>query len=183
MNLKDQFTIKVAESDLEKTAAYRLRYEVFFVEMKDERYADHETKEFRDSDDVEGSILFIALAGKDVIGTVRLKVLRYREFIGLEAYHLPTLAKLLNRDLVDLNMSIGCMDRGVVHPEYRGKKLIAALMQKGEEFAISLPIDILLSAREFNNTSAGKATSNLGYVEYAIGTHNETTCQCIYKVL
>ena len=75
------------------------------------------------------------------------------------------------------------MDRGVVHPEYRGKKLIAALMQKGEELAIAMRVDSLLGAPEVSNTAARKAYSKLGYVEYVVGTHNETTCQCIYKVL
>ena len=183
MDLKEQITIRVAETEAEKLAAYQLRYQVFSEELGDDRYANHESKEFRDSDDVESSVQFIAVAENSVIGAVRLKLLKDHEFIGLEAYNLPKLAKLLNRSIEDLYASIGCMDRGVVHPDYRGRRLIAKLMRRGEALAIKLGVDSLLSAAEVGNTAARKAFAKIGYVEYFVGTHNGTTCQCIYKVL
>ena len=67
MDLKEQITIRVAETEAEKLAAYQLRYQVFSEELGDERYANHESKEFRDSDDVESSVLFIAVAELSLI--------------------------------------------------------------------------------------------------------------------
>ena len=106
-----------------------------------------------------------------------MKILRENEFIGLHAYHLPKLAKLLGRGLANLTASIGCLDRGVVYPEYRERRLFAGLMRKGEELAICCGVEILLVASEVDNAAARTAISKLGYVEYVVGTHNGTTCQ------
>lgn len=183
MDLQEQIVIKVAETESEKQAAFRLRYQVFTMELSDDRYANHETKEFRDSDDVESAVQIVATARDEVIGCVRLKALRNREFLGFEAYNLAKLGTLLDRSTEDLHSSIGCMDRGVVHPDYRGHKVIAKLMRKGEELASAMELDCLLGAPEVYNMAARKAYSKIGYVEYFVGTHNGTTCQCIYKVL
>ena len=180
----DNVVIKIAETQAEKLAAYRLRYDVFTREFNDDRYADHELQLFKDSDDVKESVLIIAIASGTVAGTVRLKPLPRREFIALERYQLSVLAKHLDIGIDLLRRKLGCLDRGVVKQEFRGRRLMGRLFSAGEEIASSLNLEYLIVPVEVNNIAAQRSHFRCGYRPYpVIGRHGTITCQCIYKVI
>ena len=181
--MSDQIVFQVAKSESEKKAAYRLRYEVFTLEEADQRYANHGTKEYKDSDDVDESVLFVAKSNDQVVGTARLKILSRREFIAVDQYHLSALAERLNENLGDISKHLGCMDRLVVSKPMRGGSVAQRLANAGERFGKSLQIKYMVGNYKIDKTTIGMLYSALGYQKYAIGTHRDVTCQCMYKVL
>lgn len=65
--------IKIASTEQELLSAYQLRYEVFYQEEGDSRYADHDLKIWKDIDDIPASTIFIAQTPeKETVGSVRL---------------------------------------------------------------------------------------------------------------
>jgi N-acyl-L-homoserine lactone synthetase len=65
-------SIVLADAE-QRAAAHRLRYDVFTREMGDERYADHRRRVFVDESDEDlANPLLVALAGGDVVGSLRI---------------------------------------------------------------------------------------------------------------
>ena len=168
----DSLVIKVAKTNEEKRGAYRLRYDVFTRELNDGRYADHDLQEFRDSDDVEGAFVFIALEKANVVGTFRLKPLGNMEVIGVEAYGIPTLAKQLGVSLDSLRKTLAVIDRFTVSSDYRGKSLFKQLFSFVEAFAVERGVCTLVGAAESKRAVALYMRA-LGCSKYSVvGTRN-----------
>ena len=181
--MSDKIAFQVAESESDRKAAYRLRYEVFTIEEADQRYANHDTEEYKDSDDVDESVLFVAKSNDRVVGTARLKILSRREFIAVEQYHLSDLAARLKEDLSDISKKLGCMDRLVVSKTMRGGSVAKGLADAGERFGKTLQIKYMVGNYKIDKTTVGMLYSALGYQKYAVGTYRDVTCQCMFKVL
>jgi len=91
------FIVKVADTLEERQSAYKLRYEVFSEEQNDNRYANHDRKEWADKDDTLGSTVFIAVSTTgETIGTIRYTPFQDRDIIAANLYDLPLLASLTN---------------------------------------------------------------------------------------
>ena len=178
-------SISVAQTTSEKKAAYRLRYDVFTTELGDERYSNHEAKEFRDTDDVETSLIFVGKFGGETVGTCRLKLLRHQEFIALDQYHIGVLAKHLDCDIEALSKGLAAIDRAAVAKSWRGTGLIKAMFNALETEAISLGARTLIGSVEQSEPALTVFYRRvLGYNAYAAtGEHLGLKCQCLYKLL
>ena len=188
-NLKtdiDTIVIKVAESDIEKREVYQLRYQVFALELDDQRYADHERKEFKDTDDVDGSIQVIAKSENRLVGSARLKPLRFRDFIGVEDYGLEKLAEFLERQTDQLLPVVAAVDRFVFAKEFRkGPALIGKFQDEFEYQAVELGVEVLVAAVNVENKRLRTFYKRfLGFKEYpVIGTRDAVRFQCSYRML
>jgi len=178
--------IKVAESEIEKRKAYQLRYEVFSVELNDQRYANHDLKEFKDSDDVDGSILIIAMFEDRVVGSVRLKPLKFRNFIGVEDYGFEKLAAFLELETEQLMHVVAVLDRFVFAKDFRkGRALYKRLLDEWDYQATNRGVEVLVGAVKAENERLRNFYEKfLGYKEYpVIGTRDGTLFQCVYRLL
>ena len=188
-NLKtdiDSIVIKVAETDIEKREVYQLRYQVFALELDDQRYADHELKEFKDTDDINGSILIIAKFENRVIGSVRLKPLKFLNFIGVENYGFEKLAEFLEVETDQLLPVLAAVDRFCFAKDFRrGSKLCRRLLDGLESHAASLGLSVIIAAVDLKDKRLCNFYERfLGYKEYpVVGTQDETQFQCFYGLL
>lgn len=178
-------TARIATKSAEILMALKLRYDVFFLEGGDERYADHEQKVWADCDDGPQSHLLVAVDDGDiVIGTVRLTVLRDWEFIAINAFRLPVLAKYLGVRELELRDRVARVDRGVVAQPYRRRGVQSALQSLAEQVALQNKCDILVGATALDNVPARRANQKLGWNDYNVSsTHGGFTCQAIFKKL
>ena len=181
--MSEQIVFQVANSESEKEAAYRLRYKTFTLEEADQRYANHDTKEYKDSDDVDESVIFVAKSNDEIVGTARLKILSRREFIAVDQYHLTALAERLNENLSHISKHLGCMDRLVVSKPMRGGAVAKGLADAGERFGKTVLIKYMVGNYKIDKPTIGMLYEALGYQKYAIGTYRDVTCQCMYKIL
>ena len=177
--------ISIAQTISEKSAAYRLRYDVFTTELGDERYANHETKEFKDEDDVDGSVIFIGKFGEDVVASCRLKPLQNREFIALDQYGLVALAQHLGREFTMLSQELAALDRAVVAKLWRGSGITEAVFADLERTAIQQQVRTLVVAIEKSKrVHAVFYQRVLGFRSYPVtGEHRGLDCQCMYKLI
>ena len=185
-NKTDSIVIKVAESEIEKREAYQLRYEVFTIELNDQRYADHELREFRDSDDVDGSILIIAKSDNQVIGSVRLKPLKFRNFIGVDDYGFERLAEFLGIEEEQLLSSVAVLDRFVFAKDFRrGRTLYQKLLEEWDNQAARYGVKILVGAVKAQNVRLRNFYKrSLGYKEYpVVSTRDGSQFQCVCRLL
>ena len=185
-NKTDSIVIKVAESEIEKREAYQLRYEVFTIELNDQRYADHELREFRDSDDVDGSILIIAKSDNQVIGSVRLKPLKFRNFIGVDDYGFERLAEFLGIEEEQLLSSVAVLDRFVFAKDFRrGRALYQKLLDELDSQSVNYGVRVLVGAVKAENARLKNFYKRfLGYKEYpVIGTREGVQFQCFFRML
>ena len=188
-NLKtetDSIVIKVAESEIERRQVYQLRYEVFTLELNDQRYADHEAKEFKDSDDVDGSILIVAKFENRVIGSVRLKPLKIRNFIGVEDYGFEQLAEFLAIETDQLLPIVGVLDRFVFVKDFRkGRALYRRLLDEWDNQAANCGVRVVVGAVNAGNSRLRNFYKRfLGYNEYpVVRTRDGKQFQCVYRLL
>ncbi len=181
----NSLTIKIAATDSEREAAYRLRYDVFDLEEGDHRYSDHNRKFWIDQDDGPNSTVLIALDQEGCcIGTTRFTLLRDQTFIGLEAYHLEVLAPLLCLTLEQLCEIVGRWDRGVVTRSARGLGLLQLMEVQVAGYAFRHGCKVLVATVKPDNRAVLSAVEKSGYHTYpAIGSYGGFTGQLIYKDL
>jgi CRP-like cAMP-binding protein len=120
-----------AESEEERRAVYRFRYDVYVEEMGRYRdVADHENRLFAEPEDAYSRISYVAQEGR-VVGTARLTwgALAPIPERMIEQYGLaPFLA-----DLPPEAISVG--ERAMVAPHLRGSDLLLEMMGRGIRFA------------------------------------------------
>ncbi|MCA9091036.1 MAG: GNAT family N-acetyltransferase [Planctomycetaceae bacterium] len=105
--------IVIADTDALRESAFRLRYDVFFLENGDDRHADHTKKQWIDEDDIANSHIVVALNEHEAaVGTSRVTFLRDHEFIASELYAFDRLAGVLNMATSQLTENIWRWDRG-----------------------------------------------------------------------
>lgn len=182
----DLIVIKVADCNREKRQAYQLRYEVFALELNDQRYADHDLQEFKDTDDVDESILIIAKSKNRVIGSVRLKPLMFRDFIGVEDYGFERLAEFLEFEPHELLLTVAAVDRFVFAKDSRkGRSLCRRLLDELECQAKALGVNVLVAAVDSEDARLRVFYRRfLGYKEYPVArTRDGVRFQCFYGLL
>ena len=178
-------TVRLSTTPAEIEMALKLRYEVFFLEGGDARYADHERQIWSDRDDGPQSHLLIAVDdSENVIGTVRLTILRDWQFIALEAYELDVLASHVGVALEELLPRIARLDRGAIALAYRGMGIMPLLQQRAEEVSLRHNCDVFIGSPGVENSRARRAYEKLGWKDYpVIGTYGGFTAQAIFKLL
>ena len=166
-------------------ASLRLRYEVFCEEVGDHRYADHVRRLHVDRDDGPQSHVLVATNDEDdVIGTMRLTLLRECQFIGIDAYDLPQLALFNSIPLASIKLRLARVDRVVVAKQYRGSRALTAMHNACEGLATAKCCDVLVGVPGVDNALARQVFSRLGYKEYCgARQHSGVTCQPICKRL
>jgi hypothetical protein len=106
--------IRFAESEEERLAVFKFRYDIYSVEMGVmEPYADHVNKLIKDVLDGPQAMLLAAWDGDHVVGTTRTNLVRNGGIGNYLEYY-----RLTERSLADLQeMSIST--RIMVHPRFR----------------------------------------------------------------
>jgi hypothetical protein len=136
--------IHLAESDDEKEAVYRLRYDVYVQEMG--RYgasADHANRRLADPEDATARIFYAAEGGR-VVATSRFSWGGDAPFSPrlVESYQLaPFLAEMASQ-----RIAVG--ERGMVVPELRGSALYRELGQFSSRFVSEHRIELIFGACE-----------------------------------
>lgn len=176
---------KLATTPEEVAAALRLRYEVFYVEGGDARYADHERRVWTDRDDGPQSHLIIAVDDANtVIGTARVTVLRDWEFIGHDAYGFDFLAKHLGVTIEALWPRLARLDRGAVDNRLRGTGISALLQNVVEGVALENHCDLLVGILKVGNLRGIRAYSKLGFTVLPhVRTHAGFAGHLVFKLL
>jgi len=114
--------IKVAQTDAERDAIYRFRYQVYIEEMgKPYRHADHERKRLSDPLDENATLLYFAREDK-ILGTLRINW-------GEDLTAFRTFAKSFNlgRFKSFPATSISFCSRLMVHKDHRSSAIAAHL--------------------------------------------------------
>ena len=179
------YTIRLATTQADRDAAFRLRYEVFTAELGDDRYADHEKRLFLDCDDDARNHLLIAeLDDGTVIGTVRLTLLKDCRFIGYDAYGWDQLATVLGITLDALLPRVARLDRGAVAKPWRRTGILGAFQPSYFSICYREGCDTLVGTIEVHNDGMRKAMASFGWSESGtIETFNGLTAQVIYRQL
>jgi hypothetical protein len=175
----------IATTSTELKEAYSLRYDVFFEEGEDERYARHESRLYIGRDDGPQSRTLLALADHDVVvGTMRVTLLREWQFIAYELYELESLAYIVNTSVEDVVSRLARVDRVAIASKYRGTRAILILQQLCEDVAASCGCDLLAGVPGYENSMSRRTFARHGYSDYGgAPTYNGVTCQLIYKRL
>ncbi len=113
------FTVRFAETEEERLAAYRVRYAVSTEEEGDERYADHAARILRDRLDDGPSRVIIAETSSGIVGTSRVSFRRDGPFIADELYRWDLLAAAANDDQPVELSGVALWDRGAVLANFR----------------------------------------------------------------
>lgn len=115
--------IKTAETAEERQRIFRFRYEVYVDEMgKKPSVTNHEARTIQDELD-DGAILLYAEADGELVGTVRLNVMRQKPFpeTWQRLYHIPAFA-------ADYGDQMSMTSRMMVAKQWRGSAVSAALV-------------------------------------------------------
>lgn len=136
--------IYTAETEAEKQAVYRFRYEIYVEEMG--RYAgvaDHENRLFREAED-ETARIFYAVEDGQVVATSRLSWGGDAPFSErlIEHYQLAPFLAELPAD----TMAVG--ERGMVVPRLRGSEIFRKLGQGSQEWISRNRIQLIFGACE-----------------------------------
>ena len=176
--------IEATTDDL-KQQALRLRYEVFFEEGNDGRYADHERKVWSDRDDGPQSRLVVGLNELgNVVGTMRLTRLIDWPFIAHEIYDFRLLAEIVKIPEELLRATVARADRGVVAKAYRGSGVLVQMQHCFERMARDAGCSVIVGIPGVSNIASRRAFQKLGWLEYPhVSTFNGFTAQHIYKDL
>ncbi len=126
------FRIGFAETEAEVLLAQRLRYDVFFLEEGDERYADHAVKTFGDERDRRSRIVVALDDGGVCAATLRLSLRRDGPFIGDHGYPYSKVCARYGAD----QASIAVAERAVVWKERRGIGLFVRVFRFAESWLV-----------------------------------------------
>jgi hypothetical protein len=136
--------IQLAETDEEKRAVYRLRYDVYVEEMG--RYhgiADHRERTFSEPEDAHSRIFYAAVDG-DVVATARMTWGGDGSFSARQTEHYqiePFLA-----ELAPDKIAVG--ERAMVRPELRGSSIFPDLIQGTRSFLNDQRVELMFGACE-----------------------------------
>lgn len=118
------FTIKIAETEIEKKQAYEVRYQCLTLETGDDLYANHNKKTFIDKMDGTGkTTLFVAIDNitNKVVATQRVVFRKEIIYTADEIYPYKKLATILNTYEEDVIARAALIDRSCVLKTYSGK--------------------------------------------------------------
>jgi hypothetical protein len=179
------YHIAIAKSPEELASVYRLRYDVFFEEGRDERYADHDLKHWSDEDDCpDATVVAVWTTDGEAVATIRVTCLKHRDFIGHSVFRFDLLADIVNLSEEKLRNRVAKADRGAVRAGHRGKGLVQLCQDMIEKVALSHGCDILVGVPGIGNSRSRRAFEKVGWKEYPVqATFRGFTGQLIYKKL
>jgi hypothetical protein len=165
---RSDYRIFVATTKDELEAAYRLRYEVFYEEGGDARYANHELRHWRDEDDGEFSKTLICQGVDGVpLGTVRLTWLRDHNFIASDVYDFGLLSSLVKIEELELKKNLARFDRAVVALSKRRSRVFFDLFNCVLRLAIENSTWILVGAANADSATQHQLWKKLGWKPYS----------------
>lgn len=141
-----EITLRIASSDEDRAAIYRLRYELYVEDQQlFQNEADHERRRLTDEYDPYSQLLLAEAEGK-VVGTLRLTTSAPVPFFDelRETYELSRLRGVLE----DADMFVAT--RLLLRPEYRGTDLALRLIAKGCELAVEQDIELIVGNCEIH---------------------------------
>jgi putative hemolysin len=163
------FLIRLAETEVDRTAAQRLRYTVFVEELgADGPMVDHAARLERDAfDPVFDHLVLIdtrrdAAALDHVVGAYRLlpsdRAAEYGRFYSEDEYDLAPL-KATGRRLLELG-------RSCVHPDYRGGTAMFYLWNALADYVLDRDIEILFGVASFHGTDPAPLAQPLAWLHH-----------------
>ena len=161
-----KISIKRAENDDEREAAYRLRFQVFAQEKQDCRYVDYYLEQYRDAvDDSSLSVLYVAREeAYGVVGTLRISLRRNGKFIADDAYNWDLLANHTKMSQADVQEKSALFERGVVSPNFRAKGVFSQLNDFAEEFCRQSGCKLALAVPSTSNLQSQDFLLRRGFV-------------------
>lgn len=139
------YTIKIAETDEQLDEVYELRYNHAFKSGADPKYALHQLKLYRDDYDNKFAKIFIAVDNtKKVIGTIRLLYKKETELPYEWCYDYDYISNRLGISLDQIYSRCALLDRGCIHPNFRGLGIYWEMVKLLEENMRKNDTDILL---------------------------------------
>ena len=151
----------------DKTAAYRLRYEVFVSECGDSRYTDHDRLIHQDSNDGRSdTILLGARQAGCLVGTVRLTFRATTPLLGDSHYQWQILAQSANLPLEVVLMHVAVADRCAVAATRRRVGVATSLLQKACVVATSHDMRLVVCAVSVSNITASRLVQSIGFLPY-----------------
>ena len=125
-------TVHKAETDAEREAIYRFRYQIYIEELKYNYEADHERKWLRQpADDEEGTTLLYTGRPDDITSTVRVRAWKPGQvppavFAMTSMERFPGIEKL----------GVSHIGRMMIRRSLRGKLVLPSLLAGGYEFLV-----------------------------------------------
>lgn len=163
--VREQFRVRLAQTDAELRAAQRLRYDVFVAELGgDGPLVDHGERLERDRFDpyFDHLILTDAARGDAVVGVYRLlrddQARRAGQFYSEDEYDLTPL-KRSGRRIMELG-------RSCLAPAYRGGAAMYHLWNGIARYVIDNDIEILFGVASFHGTDPAALAQPLSLLHY-----------------
>ncbi|WP_298863476.1 GNAT family N-acyltransferase [uncultured Sulfitobacter sp.] len=161
---RNEFTVKLVESEAELRAAQRLRYDVFVRELGGGGpLVDHNLKLERDAFDPHFDHMILMQKGsEDVIGVYRL--LRSSQAVAAGGFYSEgeydlTPLKSSGRRLLELG-------RSCLHPDFRGGTAMHALWSGLARYVAAHQIDIMFGVASFHGTDIGALAAPLSLLHH-----------------
>lgn len=161
---RDEFTVKLVETEAELRAAQRLRYDVFVRELGGGGpLVDHNLQLERDAFDPHFDHMILTQRGSDeVIGVYRL--LRSSQAAAAGGFYSEgeydlTLLKSSGRHLLELG-------RSCLHPDFRGGTAMHALWGGLARYVAAHRIDILFGVASFHGTDIAALAAPLSLLHH-----------------
>lgn len=154
--MNKDISIDMATTKEELTEVYKLRYEYSYKEGADEKYAIHETGEYKDKYDTDKAVIIISMnEQKQIIGCIRLLFKQDSELPYEWCYDYGYIANYLSVSKEELYKRCALLDRGAIHKDYRGHGLYWKMVDLLEKKMKERKCDVLLGTWiESNHTLA-----------------------------
>lgn len=154
--MSNEILIEIATTAKQLSEVYKLRYEYSYKEGADEKYAFHETGEYKDEYDTEKAIIIIAMNDqKEIIGTIRLLIKKEADLPYEWCYDYDYVANYLSVSKQDIYQRCALLDRGAIQKDYRGYGLYWKMVDLLEMKMKERKCDVLLGTWiESNHTLA-----------------------------
>ncbi len=128
------FTVGIAETDEEKKAIYRFRYEIYVEEMSRQlTSSDHKEKMLYDEMDEWGTLIYVKVNSK-LIGTSRINIGQLRKFHP-ELRDTLELTRFQKFYSGKLHQNFGLITKLMVDPVFRNSQALYLLMAKAYELS------------------------------------------------
>lgn len=163
--MKEAFSVRLAASDADISAAQRLRYEVFVEELGgDGPMVDHDLRLERDAFDPFFDHLLVCdeTRGGAVVGVYRLlrddQAVDAGQFYSEDEYDLTAL-RASGRKLLELG-------RSCLHRDYRGGAAMFHLWQGLADYVLRHGVDVLFGVASFHGTDVTKLAEPLSLLHH-----------------
>ncbi len=157
--------VRLADSPRLRLGAFRLRYQVYAVEMGDGRFADHDAGTYSDARD-DSARTWVAVLNDGAIAATARVVLRRDGPYADENFQYPELERLTGLSGDELLDSTGVLSRGVVRSDLRASGAMHAIFVALCADARLLGLRVLLVASEPGNLESIRWLERQGFQRY-----------------